>query len=165
MTGYATINVDADTQPFWDAVNERRLVIPRCDGCGQWVWLPSPVCPACRSEDMSWIDAPCEGTVMSWIVVHRPVVPVFEAVTPFIVLLVEVLPGVRLLGQLVDDDGTILTTDGTDVSLTFGAAVSLRWCELDGQLIPTWTLSRSDSTDGPQDAGSSRSDQPGAEPA
>ena len=156
MTSYALLSADDDTVPFWEAASERRLVIPRCDSCGRWVWLPAPVCPTCASTALTWTDAPGSGTgtVVSWIVAHPPVVPIFQAHVPFAVLLVEIAPGVRLLGQLVDDDGSILTTDGHDTGLALGLPVSLRWCDLDGQLIPTWT-----SPD------QSRSDQPGATPA
>jgi uncharacterized OB-fold protein len=135
------IPADQDTQPFWDAVAAKKLVIPQCNKCHVWVWLPKPVCPACHTTELLWVELPSTGRVMSWIVVHPPVVPVFQPLVPFVVLLVEVVDGVRVVGQLVDDDGMLMRTDGSHVKLAMGAPVALRWFDQDGQLLPAWALS------------------------
>jgi uncharacterized OB-fold protein len=60
---------------------------------------------------------------------------------PFVVLLVELDEGVRMIGQLVDDRGHLLRTDGSAEAFDLGSRVSLRWRDDEaGQTLPAWTL-------------------------
>ena len=122
---------DADTQPFWDAAAERRLVVQHCDGCGRWIWQPRPLCPACGALDPPWRAVSGDGVVVSWTVIHPPVLPVWADDTPFTVLLVELREGVRLVGRLVEAEADVLT---------IGLPVSLRWREEAGTTLPAWAL-------------------------
>ena len=133
---------DPDTQTFWDAVEERRLVVPRCTSCRLWIWQPKPVCPRCRTPDPDWIEVSGDGRVASWTVLHPPVLPVWADQLPFVVLLVELDEGVRMLGQLVGDDGELLRTNGEPEGIEINAPVSLRWrVDEAGQTLPAWALS------------------------
>lgn len=134
---------DADTKPFWDACAERRLVIQHCAGCGKWIWQPKPICARCHAVAPSWEEVGGDARVVSWTVVHPPVLPVWADRTPFVILLVELdgAPGARLIGQLVDGDGTLLQTDGTAEGISMGAPVKLRWrVDEAGTTLPVWTL-------------------------
>ena len=64
--------------------------------------------------DYGWLRAAPAGggRVGSWTVLHPPVLPAFADLVPFVVLLVELDEGVRMVGQLVGDDGIPLRTDG-----------------------------------------------------
>jgi uncharacterized OB-fold protein len=132
---------DQDTQPFWDGVAERRLVVQRCASCGRWIWQPRPLCPSCHTPEPVWTEVAGDARVVSWTALHPPVLAVWADAVPFVVLLVELdgAPGVRMLGQLVDDDGALLRTNGD--GLRIGAPVSLRWrVDEAGQTLPAWTL-------------------------
>ena len=131
---------DLDTQPFWDAAAERRLLIPRCRACATWIWQPRPVCPVCRALDPEWQPVAGRGRIISWTVVRPPVLPVYAELIPFVILLVELDEGVRLVGQLVDDEGTLLTTDGEAEGVAMGAPVELRWRVQDDYTLPVWTM-------------------------
>ena len=122
---------DADTQAFWDAVVQRRLVVQRCAGCARWIWQPQPLCPACSTPDPQWTEVAGAGVVVSWTVVHPPVLPAWADDVPFTVLLVELTEGVRMVGRLVDAEPS---------SLSMGAPVALRWREEAGVTLPAWTL-------------------------
>jgi uncharacterized OB-fold protein len=129
---------DADTQPYWDAAAEHRLLVPRCSRCGKWVWQPKPVCPACHTPDPVWTEVSGAGRVASWTVIHPPVLPAFADTVPFVILLVELDEGVRMVGQLVDESGALLVTDGADVGLEMGRRVVVRWREQGGVTLPAW---------------------------
>jgi hypothetical protein len=84
-----------------------------------------------------------DARVVSWTALHPPVLAVWAEQVPFVVLLVELedAPGVRMLGQLVDDDGFLLKTNGEGEGVTFGSRASLRWrVDEAGQILPAWTL-------------------------
>ena len=122
---------DADTQPFWDAAAGQRLVVQRCSACARWIWQPRPLCPRCHTPDPVWTSVTGDGTVVSWTVIHPPVLPVWADDVPFTVLLVELSEGVRMVGRLVGADPS---------ALTIGATVELRWREEAGVVLPAWTL-------------------------
>jgi hypothetical protein len=131
---------DADTQPFWDAARQQRLVVQRCHACEAWIWQPKPVCNKCRARNPVWTDVPGDARVASWTVLHPPVLPVWQDKVPFTVLLVELeeAPGVRMVGPLVNDRGDLVRGDD---GLAFGARVSLRWrTDEAGTVLPAWSL-------------------------
>lgn len=134
---------DRDTQPFWDAVADRRLVVPRCRACRAWIWQPRPLCPRCHAPDPEWVAVGGNARVVSWTALHPPVLTVWNEQVPFVVLLVELddAPGVRMIGQLVDDAGTLLKTNGEPEGLAVGRSLSLRWrVDEADQTLPAWTV-------------------------
>ena len=135
---------DRDTQPFWDAVAEHRLIVPRCRACSAWIWQPRPLCPRCHAPDPEWVEVGGSAKVVSWTALHPPVLAVWAEQLPFVILLVELdaAPGVRMIGQLVGDDGILLKTNGEPEGLAVGLPVSLRWrVDEAGQTLPAWTVS------------------------
>ena len=92
---------DADTAPFWDAVTAGRLDVQRCQSCGRHVFYPRSLCPHCGGADLEWVTVSGRGTVYSYTVVHRAPAE-FEAEAPYVVALVELEEGVRMLTRLID---------------------------------------------------------------
>lgn len=133
---------DRDTQPFWDAVAEHKLVVPRCTSCERWIWQPRPLCPYCHAADPAWHEVSGSARVVSWTALHPPVLTVWADKLPFVILLVELddAPGVRMIGQLVDDEGELLKTNGEPEGLAMRMPLSLRWrVDEAGQTLPAWT--------------------------
>ncbi|NKS54817.1 DNA-binding protein [Rhodococcus hoagii] len=90
-----------DTQFFWDGVAAHELRIQqRPDGS-----LQHPPVPALwkdKAEATDYVVASGRGTVFSFVVHHAPKVP--GRSLPFVVALVELEEGVRMLGELRDVD-------------------------------------------------------------
>src|SRR5438128_1885639 len=84
---------------FWDAAGEGRLVIQRCGDCGRLRHPPAPMCGACGSLEWDTAEASGRGRVYSWMLSQHPNRPDDE---PSIVVLVELVEGVRLVSNLVD---------------------------------------------------------------
>lgn len=42
---------DDVSQPFWDAVNQRRLVLQHCAACTKLQYPPQPTCQVCGSAE------------------------------------------------------------------------------------------------------------------
>ena len=59
---------------------------------------------------------------------------------PFVLLLVELAEGVRLIGYLVDGAGRVLRTDGAAEGVRIGARVALRFHDQAGTPLPCWTM-------------------------
>lgn len=91
------------TKPFWDALAEGEVRIPRCDACAGWVWYPRLRCNHCLSDRLTWTAVPGTGTVHTFTVTRQPIHPAFADETPQTQALVD-LDGcdVRMTTTLVD---------------------------------------------------------------
>jgi uncharacterized OB-fold protein len=92
---------DADTAPFWNAVAAGRLDVQRCQSCRRYVFYPRSLCPHCGGVDLKWATVTGRATVYSFTVVHRAPAE-FQAEAPYVVALVDLEEGVRMLTRLVD---------------------------------------------------------------
>lgn len=91
---------DAATGPYWAAAQERRLVMPHCNDCGRYHFYPHPLCPYCSSARLEWREVSGRGTLYSFTVVHRAPSPAFAAEVPYVVAVVELAEGPRLMSNL-----------------------------------------------------------------
>lgn len=100
----AAIVPDSWTEPFWTAAKEGRLTCARCADCGHFRMPPTPFCPRCRSQALEWPALPGTGTIYSFSVVERAVIPGTEDTVPYVVAVVS-LDGAepaRLITNIVD---------------------------------------------------------------
>lgn len=122
--------VDDDTEPFWNATKEHRLIVQRCGECGAHRFPPSPLCPQCRSWTFDWFELDGKGTVYSWIVVRHAVTKGTMLEVPYAVALVDLEPGIRMPTRLVDCDVD---------SIVAGMPVVVEYIELTPEItLPTF---------------------------
>ena len=59
------------SQPFWDAVNERRLVLQNCTSCDKLQYPPQASCQVCGSDEgLEWKEVEGKGHVATYIVIE-----------------------------------------------------------------------------------------------
>jgi hypothetical protein len=107
-----------EERPFFEAATDGRLAIQRCPECGNMVFFPRTVCPHCRRDTPEWMDAAGTGTVYSFSVVVRSAISGYADEVPYVVALVTLDEGVRLMANIVNvapDDVRI----GMPVRVTF----------------------------------------------
>jgi uncharacterized OB-fold protein len=110
---------DPVSRPFWDGCARHQLLIQQCASCGQHRHPPGPACPRCGSREARWVEASGRGRVFSWIVVRHPVPSdVYRADVPYVVALIELDEGVRLVSNIVGCDPDSITADMA-VSVSF----------------------------------------------
>lgn len=109
---------DLDTQPFWDGCSQGRFLLPRCRACGTYRWPPGPMCPACQETETDWTEASGRGTVYSWVVVAHAVHPSLVDQVPYVVGLVELEEGIRVVANVTGCAPTEVTA-GMPVELYF----------------------------------------------
>lgn len=118
--------------PYWSALHEGRLELPRCAGCGRWHW-PAPFrCAECGSQDLEWVAREPGGMIYSWTRTWHRFDGVDRFPIPFVSVLVE-LPdagNIRLLGRFEEEAGA--PAIGMPVR---GAPVS---SEVFDRTIPAW---------------------------
>jgi uncharacterized OB-fold protein len=90
-----------ESLPFWEAAKDKRLLLPRCNMCGRFFFPPSQRCRHCLSPEIVWAESKGIGRIYSFVVYYRPYHPAFEAEIPYIVAIVELDEGVRLLSNII----------------------------------------------------------------
>lgn len=95
--------VDVQSEPFWSACKEGRLLIQKCTDCSTPRFPPTHFCANCQSSAYEWIEASGQGKVFSWIIVNHPVPSdVWGDAVPYAVGLIELAEGVRMLSNIVE---------------------------------------------------------------
>jgi len=85
-----------DNAGYWSAAAEHRFVVPHCGDCKRDFFPVSPRCPHCISDKVEWRAPAPAGTVASWIRYRKAYYPWVEAHLPYVGILVDVVPGVRI---------------------------------------------------------------------
>lgn len=98
---------DPQFAPFWQGTARCELRVPRCAVCRAYGWPPRPVCAGCHGMDFRWEPAPAHGQLYTWTVVAHQTMQAFPP--PYVVGLVELAPGLRMLGNVVGVEPGALT--------------------------------------------------------
>jgi uncharacterized OB-fold protein len=123
---------DAEWAPYWAATLEGRLVVQRCTACGHHQLYARAHCLVCRSP-VTWVDASGQGTVYSFTVIRQNPSRSFRHLLPFVVALVDLHEGPRLMTNIVGCD-----PDQVEI----GAAVQVRFEPVsDAAALPLFELS------------------------
>ena len=91
-------SISPDTAFFWNALREHKLLIQRCKSCAALRHPPRPMCPKCNSLEWDTRASSGRGVVYSYVMPQHPPFPFFDY--PYIVVLVELEEGVRLVSNL-----------------------------------------------------------------
>ncbi len=127
MTAKPTPTPNADTSAFWEACNEDRLIVQTCRSCGHVQFYPRALCVACEGRDLAWRDAAPTGTVHTFTVVHRAPTPAFKADAPYVLALIDLDDGFRMMMNVVNTPHD---------EIVIGMSVRIVFEDRDGQKLP-----------------------------
>jgi len=118
-----------DTKFFWDGVNAHELRIQKRPA-GSLQHPPVPALWQDKQAPIDYVVASGKGTVFSFVVHHAPKVP--GRTLPFVIALVELEEGVRMLGELRNVD---------PATVEIGMPVRTTYIDFpEGDSGPAWTL-------------------------
>ena len=89
--------INSETQAFWDAAGQGKLLYKKCAGCGEPHFYPRPHCPFCFSDQVEWQEASGRGTVYTYSVMRR-------APVPYAIAYVTLAEGPTMMTNIVDCD-------------------------------------------------------------
>jgi uncharacterized OB-fold protein len=92
---------DADGRPFWEGCRAHKLRFQKCTACGEVRWPPAIICPRCHSREAEWIESQGRGTIYTYAVYHQAFHPAFKKKLPYVVAVVQLDEGPRLLTNIV----------------------------------------------------------------
>jgi uncharacterized OB-fold protein len=87
--------------PFWEAAQDGRLLVKRCNDCGETHYYPRDICPHCLSANTEWVESAGNGTIYSYCTMGKD-----EA--RYTLAYVTLDEGVTMLTNLVDCDPAAL---------------------------------------------------------
>ena len=94
---------EPDTEPFWAATAEHRLTYQVCLACGQVVFHPRRHCTGCIRRRAGMAGLGRAGTVYTYTVVRQNGQPFFRARIPYVVGLIDLDEGFRMLAEIAAD--------------------------------------------------------------
>ena len=126
--------VSPAAEPFWEATRDCRLVVQWCTACEQAIHFPREACPTCLGTDV--VFRPASGTGVVYACSEMPVAgnSGMAGRAPYVVALVQLPEGIRLLTSIVRADGS-----GAAAEVAVGDAVRVAWEPLaDGRHLPVF---------------------------
>ena len=96
---------------FYDGCKERKLLYQQCRECGEIVFFPKQLCSECMSRDLEWKPSTGKGTVHSFTVMYEYVPPQFQNDAPYVLALITMDEGFRLMSNIVECDFDQLACD------------------------------------------------------
>ena len=125
---------DDVSKPFWDAINEKKLMVQSCNDCPTLQYPPKPKCLDCDSENLGWKEVSGRGRISTYVVMRDIHLARRVEDQPFNLAFIE-----------LDEDPRInfySNLPGVPVrEVPIGAAVEVTFEEVaPGQLIHEWKL-------------------------
>jgi uncharacterized OB-fold protein len=101
-----------DTQPYWDAARNHQLALPECLSCRRFFFYPRDHCPVCLGPEVRWRAVSGRGFLHTYVIAHHPA-PGFEADAPYVIAVVELEEGPRMMANIVgiEPDPALLELD------------------------------------------------------
>lgn len=124
-----------ETEPFWQAANRGVFLLQRCPDCGKTQYHYRALCVHCMSDRVEDMPSSGKGTVWTYSVVYRNNSPGYTEQVPYVVALVELEDGVKVISNVLSDDPEKVTF-GTEVHVEFSEAEN-------GQSIPVFRVTDS----------------------
>ena len=126
---------DAISKPFWDACNERRLIIQVCTMCDRRQFPPEAECRECGWQfHLDWMETSGRGTIVGVSITYDSRIMAWQEEQPFnnAVVALEEDPEINFFSNL----------PGVPVGeVPVGATVEVDFISVsDDQLIPEWKV-------------------------
>ncbi len=118
---------------FWEGISSGRLLYQRCKVCKKAIFFPSHFCRFCLSEDLVWEESKGFGRIYSYTIVQRPPKREFEKYAPYIVGIIDLDEGFRMMANIKFPKSGIH-------ELFVGKRVKLSFLERGGIKVPCFEI-------------------------
>lgn len=113
-----------ESQPYFDAAREGRLLVKRCKSCNEVHFFPRHLCPMCLSET-EWTDAAGTGEIYTFSVIRQN-----RKEQPYVLAWVTLDEGPKMMTNIVGCD---------PADLRIGQRVKVAFQETDGAPVAAFT--------------------------
>jgi uncharacterized OB-fold protein len=116
---------------FFEGLKRREFLVPKCEACGDYNWVPYPACRSCLSENQTWTRVSGEATVYTYSVIYRGP-GAFDADVPYVVVLGELAERPRPCLVLAN----LVGTDPDQVRV--GMPIQIAYQDIPGEDVTLW---------------------------
>jgi len=109
--GWMRIQTSPYSMFFWEGCRKHELRLPKCQACGNIWFYPTPRCTRCLEPAGHWIVSSGRGTLYSFTAVHFPLHADLADRTPYVVGVVGLAEGVRMMANIVGAEESALRLD------------------------------------------------------
>lgn len=109
---------NANSRPYWEAAQTGRLLIQSCTQCGQIQAVPRGLCGHCHGDALEWQESSRKGSIVAVSTVHRAPNADFRDAAPYVLALVELAEGSRLMLNVIGK-GRMEAAIGDAVEIVF----------------------------------------------
>jgi len=95
---------DRDSSAYWEGAHRHELLLQQCSSCQRFRFYPRSVCPHCLSFVFEWRVSSGHGCVYSFTVIHRAPFTAFRDKIPYVLALIELKEGVRMVSNILECD-------------------------------------------------------------
>ncbi len=85
-------------EPYFQAAGEGKLLLKKCNQCGQHHHYPRAICPFCWSDKVEWVQSKGTGEIYTYTVTRR------GGPVPYCIAYVQLDEGPRMMTNIVDTD-------------------------------------------------------------
>jgi len=85
-------------EPYFQAAAEGKLLLKKCNACGEVHHYPRALCPFCWSDKVEWVQAKGTGEIYTYTVTRR------GGPVPYCIAYVTLDEGPRMMTNIVDCD-------------------------------------------------------------
>jgi uncharacterized protein len=93
---------DGTTRHFWESLKAHQMEIQRCNDTGNAFFYPRGMSPFTLSDNISWESVSGKAVVHAFTIVHQNRAPGFVDELPYVVAMVELEEGARMMTNLID---------------------------------------------------------------
>jgi uncharacterized OB-fold protein len=120
----------AESEFFWRAAADGRLVGQACSQCQRLRHPPRPMCPHCGSLEWNEVPLSGRGAIYSFSIIHHPQNPAFDY--PVLAALIDLDEGIRVVSNVVDAEAK---------DLSIGRRVAVRFAPTAREMaVPVFSL-------------------------
>ena len=115
---------------FFESAERGALEAPYCNDCSEYYFYPRAFCPRCWSEDVEYRAVSGFGTIWSHTIVRFAHGAAQSWPVPYVVALVTLDEGIRLMGNVVD-----CPFDSVHAKMR----VAIAYRQIGDRVLPVWT--------------------------
>jgi uncharacterized OB-fold protein len=95
---------DEHSETWWRSLHDGLLLLERCTACRHVYFYPRGMCPSCWCEEVEWVPSTGRGRVYTYSTVRINDLPPFAERLPYVVAMVDLEEGPRIMATLADVD-------------------------------------------------------------
>ena len=87
--------------PYWQGLAQGEVRLQKCGRCGAHQYPAETFCYECGAREMFWVRVKGEGVIYSFTVVHQVYHKLFKLFVPYVVAIVQMDEGPRMLSAML----------------------------------------------------------------